>query len=100
MNVDLYGAWLTAGNNLQPVGAWIGANGIWLAAVVVAAGFAWWALRKASRQVADALRDEPDDKWGVRSELHLDAYLATYDEAGLQELRDAIDRARKEKPQP
>ncbi|MCX4809052.1 hypothetical protein OG601_47040 [Streptomyces sp. NBC_01239] len=95
MNPDLYAAWLTAGNNLQPVGAWIGRNWIWLAAAVVAAGVAWWALRRANQQVADALRDEPDDKWGVRSELHLDAHLATYDEAGLQKLRDAIDQHRK-----
>jgi len=101
MNPDLYGAWLTAGNNLQPVGAWLGRNWIWLGAAVVAAGFAWWALRKASRQVDQILRDEPaqpDTEWGVRDELLLDAHLAQYGPAGLQRLRDAIDQTRKEKP--
>lgn len=101
MTVDLYAAWLTAGNNLQPVGAWLGARWIGLTVAVVAAGVAWWALRRASRQVDQILHDEPaepDTEWGVRDELLLDAHLAQYGPAGLQRLRDAIEQARKEKP--
>ena len=98
MTVDLYEAWLTAGNNLQPVGDWIGAHSVWIVAAAVAAGAAWWALRRASRQVDQILRDEPaeaDTEWGVRDELLLDAHLAQYGPAGLQELRDAINQTRK-----
>jgi hypothetical protein len=85
MNVDLYGAWLTAGNNLQPVGDWLIGHWIWLVAAVVAAGVAWWALRRAGRQVDQILRDESTEP--------------DYHEAGLQRLRDAIDQHRKENPQ-
>jgi hypothetical protein len=53
MNPDLYGAWLTASNNLQPVGAWLGRNWIGLGAAVVAAGFAWWALRRELRGASE-----------------------------------------------
>jgi hypothetical protein len=86
MNPDLYGAWLTAGNNLQPIGDWLGRNWIWLGAAVVAAGVAWWALRKAGRQVDQILRDQPAEP--------------DYRDAGFQRLRDAIDQHRKENPQP
>lgn len=59
MNADLYAAWLTAGNNLQPVGAWIGANWTWLLPAVAAAAFACWsiprAIRRANHTIADAL---------------------------------------------
>jgi len=101
MNPDLYGAWLTAGNNLQPLGDWLIGHWIGLTAAAVAAGAAWWALRKASRQVDRILRDEPaepDTEWGVRDELLLDAHLAQYGPAGLQRLRDAIEQTRKDMP--
>ncbi|MFI6560344.1 hypothetical protein [Streptomyces sp. NPDC050534] len=44
---DVYAAWLTAGNNLQPVGAWLGNN--W-PNVAIAAGllaFAVWSINRA-----------------------------------------------------
>lgn len=84
MNVDLYGAWLTAGNNLQPLGDWIGAHWIGLAAAITAITLAWLALRRASRQVGQILRDENT--------------AADYSDAGFQRLRNAINQPRKEKP--
>ncbi|MER8004815.1 hypothetical protein [Streptomyces sp. NPDC094149] len=43
MTPDLYAAWLAAGNNLQPYGAWIAAHWIWL--VVAASATATIALQ-------------------------------------------------------
>lgn len=104
MNPDLYGAWLTAGNNLQPLGAWLGRNGIWLAAVVVVAGFAWWALRRELRAANDhvtaILADQPQRQPGTDVRLYLDCVAIYGDCDELDRLRDAIDQHRKEKPQP
>lgn len=55
MNADLYAAWLTAGNNLQPVGAWIAHNWWWIAATIAALFAAWAigrALRRADKKIA------------------------------------------------
>jgi hypothetical protein len=103
MNPDLYAAWLTAGNNLQPVGDWIGRNWIWLAAAVVAAGFAWWALRRelraASEHVTAILTDQPEQQLpGIDAGLYLDCVAIYGDCDELDRLRDAIDQHRKEKP--
>lgn len=104
MNPDLYGAWLTAGNNLQPVGAWIGRNWIWLTAVVVAAGAAWWALRRelraANDQVTAILTDQPQRQRepGTDTGLYLDCVAVYGDCEDLDRLRDAIDQHRKDMP--
>ena len=48
MTPDLYAAWLTAGNNLQPVGAWLAGDGAWVPIFAVAAAVllvVCWALR-------------------------------------------------------
>jgi hypothetical protein len=104
MNPDLYGAWLTAGNNLQPVGAWLGGNWIWLAAAVVAAGFAWWVLRRelraAGERVAAILADQPQRQPGTDAGLYLDCVAIYSDCDELDRLRDAIDQHREENPQP
>jgi len=100
MNPDLYGAWLTAGNNLQPVGDWLAGNWIWLTAVVVAAGFAWWALRRelraAGEHVTAILTDQRQP--GTDSGLYLDCIAIYGDCDELDRLRDAIEQHRKEKP--
>lgn len=104
MNPDLYGAWLTAGNNLQPVGAWIGGNWAWLGAAVVAAGFAWWALRRELRaagdQVGAILADQPEppeqQQPGTDTGLYLDCVAIYGDCDELDRLRDAIDQHRKD----
>jgi hypothetical protein len=52
---DLCAAWLTAGNNLQPVVAWIARNWWWIASAIAALFAAWAipkALRRADRQIA------------------------------------------------
>lgn len=106
MNPDLYGAWLTAGNNLQPVGAWIGRNWAWLAAAALAAGFAWWALRRelrgASDQVGAILADQPqrqpEQQPGTDAGLYLKCVAIYGDCDDLDRLRDASDQHRKEKP--
>ena len=99
---DLYGAWLTAGNNLQGVGAWIVAHW-WLIPVLAAAAFAAWAvtpcLRDASRKVDDILADRPEPAEPGRDvRLYLDC-VAIYDDCDeLDRLRDAINQYRKENP--
>jgi hypothetical protein len=63
VNPDLYGAWLTAGNNLQPAGAWIARNwtNLAIAAVLaIAACLIWQALRDASRRVEADLAEIND----------------------------------------
>jgi len=60
VNPDLYGAWLTAGNGLQPVGAWIARNLPNLAVAAVLAVFAALtirALRHATQRIDTALAD-------------------------------------------
>lgn len=46
---DLYAAWLTAGNNLQPVGTWIAHNWINLAIAISLAVTGWRIIRWAVR---------------------------------------------------
>lgn len=80
MNADLYAAWLTAGNNLQPIGEWLAGGGAWLVPAIVAAVFAAWAIRQslrdASKRVDAILADQPgtDDQlleqcWDICPEL-------------------------------
>ena len=57
MNPNLYDAWLTAGNTLQPVGDWIVAHWPGLAASTAALAFAWWALRRTIRATDQPARN-------------------------------------------
>lgn len=112
MNPDLYAAWLTAGDNLQPVGAWLAGSWPWLA-IAWAAAFAAWAIRRslpgddyrtrndrtaAWRATCDP-RPEPAEP-GTDSGLLLDCIAVYGDCAELDRLRAAINQTRKEKPQP
>jgi hypothetical protein len=56
VNPDLYAAWLTAGNNLQPAAAWIARNWTNLAAAAVLAVFAALCIRHACTGLSDANR--------------------------------------------
>lgn len=47
--VDVYAAWLTAGENLRPYGDWIAANWVNLVAAASLAVIAWRILRWAIR---------------------------------------------------
>lgn len=49
MTPDLYGAWLTAGTNLQPAGDWVVRNWPNLAIAVALAVFAAWSIGRALR---------------------------------------------------
>ena len=114
MNPDLYGAWLTAGDRLQPVGDWALTHWDWLALPAIAV-FAAWAIWKclphgaayhspndaaAARRITRyEPRPEPGQP-GHDDGLLLDAYLARYGDTGFQRLRDAIEQTRNEKPQP
>lgn len=76
MNRDLYAAWLTAGNRLQPVGEWTVGHWTGLVALAVAAAalwVVWWSIhddtRRAERndrndriaaQRADRIEDRPE----------------------------------------
>jgi hypothetical protein len=75
VSADLYAAWLTAGGNLQPAGAWIARNWPNLAAALVLAVFAAWCIQRARHGLGDASR-------------RVDAALAE------------LDQHRKENPQP
>ena len=102
MTVDLYGAWLAAGNNLQPVGDWLIGHWIGLGVAAVAAGFAWWALRRelrdANERVTAILADQPQQQPGTDAGLYLDCVAVYGDCEDLDRLRNAIDQHRKEKP--
>lgn len=66
MSVDLYAAWLTAGNNLQPIGAWLGGNWIWLVAAVTAAATAWWAVRRWIRSDRRQAAYDREAAWHIQ----------------------------------
>ncbi|MGW1744513.1 hypothetical protein ACWCRD_02625 [Streptomyces sp. NPDC002092] len=101
MNPDLYGAWLTASTNLQPVGAWLAANWGWLTAAIAAAAFAAYTIRRAVRRASrtvDQILAEPSAEQqqpGTDSGLLLDCIAIYSDREDLQRLRDAINQARK-----
>jgi len=60
VTADLYGAWLTAGDRLQPAAAWIARNLPNLVAAAVLAVFAALtirALRHATQRIDTALAD-------------------------------------------
>ena len=46
MNADLHAAWLTAGDNLQPIGHWLASNWPNLTIAAALAAFAWWSIRR------------------------------------------------------
>lgn len=111
MSPDLYDAWVTAGLNLQPIGAWVAGNWDWLA-ITVAAVFAVWAIRR-SLPHGDDYRSRNDQRgaWratcdprpepaqpGADDGLLLDCIAVYGDCADLQRLRRAIEQTRKEKP--
>lgn len=65
MTPDLYGAWLTAGNNLQPVGAWLTTNWPNLAIAVsigsIGIGIIRWSLRDTRHLPAAPDNQPPHD---------------------------------------
>lgn len=108
MTPDLYAAWLTAGNNLQPVGEWIGGSWTGLVALAVAAAalwVVWWSIhddtRRADRNDRIAARraarfeerPEPAEP-GSDIGLYLDCIAVFDDCEELDRLRDAIDQHR------
>ena len=103
MNDDVYAAWLTAGNNLQPIGAWIGGHWTGLVALAVAAAalwVVWWSIHDDTRR-ADRREDRPEPgQPGSNVGLYLDC-VAIYDDCDeLDRLRAVVDQHRKENPQP
>lgn len=99
MTPDLYAAWLTAGDRLQPVGAWLAGGGAWAPILTVAAVLVW-RIRRAARKV-DRILGEPakrETKPGRDSDLLLDCIAIYGDSDDLDRLRDAINQHRKENP--
>jgi hypothetical protein len=103
---DLYGAWLTAGSNLQPVGAWIGGHWVWLAVAASAVFSAWVWLdailddhrtrndhRTLRAAAYDASSPEPPQP-GTDIGLYLACVAAFNDCDELDRLRDAINQHR------
>lgn len=108
MTPDLYGAWLTAGDRLQPVGDWLAGNWPWLvvAASLIFTAWVWLDAvsdncrtrtdrAAAGRVTRSEPRPEPGQP-GTDSGLLLDCIAIYGDHAGLQRLRDAIDQTRRE----
>lgn len=65
MTPDLYGTWLTAGNNLQLIGDWLAAHWPGLTASAAALTFAAWAIRRALRdanQHVNTILANPNDQ--------------------------------------
>lgn len=65
MNADVYGAWLTAGNNLHQAVEWAAANFPNLAVAAVLAVFAAWCIRRALRNAShkvDAILADLDNQ--------------------------------------
>lgn len=109
MTPDLYGAWLTAGNNLQPVGTWLTHNWMWLA-VAAAFPFAIWALveavgddyrtcndKRAARRITHGQPHPETPEPGTDVDLYLDCIAIYGDCDDLNRLRDAIHQRREEK---
>jgi hypothetical protein len=104
VSADVYAAWLTAGDRLQPAGDWLAGNWHWLAPVAAAAMFAAWAIRRclrdANETVADIhadFSDQPEPRQpGTDVGLYLDCVAIYSDCNDLDRLRDAIDQHRKE----
>ena len=109
MSADLYAAWLTAGDNLQSVGAWLAGDGAWVPIFAVAAVIVWriWRIRPrddyrtrndrtAARRATSGPRPEPGQP-GTDVGLYLDCVAVYGDCDDLDRLR-AIDQHRKEKP--
>jgi hypothetical protein len=111
MTPDLYDAWLTAGNNLQPIGDWLAAHWPPLAILAALLAFAAWAIRRYIRGGTDyrtrndrvmarryaTYRPTPERQQpGTDRQLYLDC-IAVYGEHPDQTLSN---QQRKEKPQP
>ena len=59
-NPDVYAAWLTAGNNLQPVGDWLGAHWLGLAMLTCGLTLVAWSVRNFIRASHDDQRTRND----------------------------------------
>lgn len=113
MNPDLYDAWLTAGNNLQPLGDWLAANWGWIT-IPAAFAFACWSIpryilggtdqrtrndRVMARRYA-AYRPTPEQQQpGHDHQLYLDCIAVYGEHPDTNQLLDDT-KPRKEKPQP
>lgn len=105
MTPDLYGAWLAAGDRLQPAGAWLAGWWPLLAAALLLTviGWALWPARGDYRSRNDqaaawaavdvGARPEPGQP-GVDAGLYLDCVAIYGDCDDLDRLRDAIEQHR------
>ncbi|MEU1273056.1 hypothetical protein [Streptomyces sp. NPDC005799] len=99
---DLYAAWLTAGDRLQAIGAWLAGDGAWLPLLVVAAvviAGIWWhrprddyRTRNDQASAAQAARRDLGEvqKPGTNHGLYLDCLAVYGDCEELDRLRNAI----------
>ena len=109
MTPDLYDAWLTAGNNLQPIGDWVAAHWLPLATLVATLAFAIWVLRRIARGTDYRTRNDrlmadryaryrptPEQQQpGHDHQLYLDCIAVYGEHPGINRLLNDI---RKEKP--
>jgi hypothetical protein len=104
MTPDLYDAWLTAGNNLQPIGDWFAAH--WPGLAILAAGLAAvaWSIRSFIRASHDDQRTRNDRAMAqriTRFEPRPEPGQPGQDQQLLQQCHAICpELARKEKPQP
>lgn len=63
MTPDLYAAWLTLGDRLQPAGHWLAATWPNLAIATALGAFAWWSIRRGLRDPHhDRIPAAPDNQ--------------------------------------
>lgn len=102
MTVDLYAAWLTAGNNLQPIGDWLARNWIWLVASASAAATAWWTVRRWIRTGHHHTARDREAAWHIQCTDPPTVQTAPgsdrNDLTTCLNILDATEQARKEKP--
>ena len=100
MTPDLYAAWLTAGDNLQSVGAWLADDGAWVPIFAVAAVIVWriWRIRPRDDY---RTRNDRTAAWRATSRPRSEPGVPGTNEADLHTCRQilqATNNARKEKP--
>lgn len=102
-NPDLYGAWLTAGNNLQPIGDWLTTHWLGLAMLTGGLTLVAWSVRSYIRASHDDQRTRNDRARAqriTRTQDRTEPGMPGHDDQLLQQCHQILHATenRKEKP--